>query len=111
MGADLERVQRERDAALERLSQQSSSSETLDKELEAARKQLRRVEVRAVSVLMLRVLLVSVGILARLAPPLELHTSDGHKASCLSWFSGLPSWISLRCDCTDGSRHCTALPG
>ncbi len=47
MGADLERVQRERDAALERLSQQSSSGETLEKELEAARKQLRRVEVRA----------------------------------------------------------------
>ena len=46
MGADLERVQRERDAALARLSQQSSSSETLEQELEAARKQLRRVEVR-----------------------------------------------------------------
>lgn len=45
MGADLERVQRERDAALARLSQQSSSSETMEQELEAARKQLRRVEV------------------------------------------------------------------
>ena len=45
MGADLERVQRERDAALARLSQQSSSGETLEQELEAGRKQLRRVEV------------------------------------------------------------------
>jgi len=45
MGTDLERVQRERDAALARLSQQSSSGETLEQELEAARKQLRRVEV------------------------------------------------------------------
>ena len=45
MGADLERVQRERDAALARLTQQSSSSETMQQELEAGRKQLRRVEV------------------------------------------------------------------
>lgn len=47
MGAEMERVQRERDAALERLAAQASSSEAADDQMAATRKQLRQVEVRS----------------------------------------------------------------
>ena len=47
MGAEMERVQQERDAALKRLAALSSSSEAADEQLTAVRKQLRQVEVRS----------------------------------------------------------------
>lgn len=46
MGADLERVQRERDDALERCAAYTSSSEAADDQMAASHKQLRQMEVR-----------------------------------------------------------------
>lgn len=46
MGAEMERVQRERDSALERLEKQSGGSQVAEDELAATRKQMRSVEVR-----------------------------------------------------------------
>ena len=45
MGAEMERVQRERDSALERLEKQSGGSQVAEDELAATRKQMRSVEV------------------------------------------------------------------
>jgi len=46
MGAELERVTRERDAALARLNQHSDTSAATEEQLAAVRKQLRQTEVR-----------------------------------------------------------------